>query len=226
MPKVNRRHPSQRGWNDSHKDHLRHGSDLFREAWGREPAEGWPAEILTDMRLAWERFADELLAEYADKLERPWGWWKFDAAPEIIGFVEASTFDTDQECEADALDRAGLLTPEALAKAGNDRRLSAGPLCDSSFVAFRRRWHWWRFTSPERRDHGKPEAVQLVAIERNGGEVLTAREQYIAAHRADPYAERVEKRGAVKVFLTPAEVEALGLPATFIEPVYEDDEAA
>ncbi|HEX3998960.1 MAG TPA: hypothetical protein VHX65_10445 [Pirellulales bacterium] len=224
MPKINRRHVARREWTADHKDFLRYGLDVFRCVWGREPKGGWPADMLDEMRLAWEHFRDELLAEHADKLGRPWAWWKFEADEKLLTFWDESTADMNDVREAEALDRGGLLSPAALEKAASDRQAIAGLENESWPRVFRRSWHWWRFVSPELRDYCKPEAVQLVEVERRGGEVLNAREKAIAETKADPMAEQAAAFNVTRVFLSSAEVEVLGLPESFIEPIDQDDD--
>jgi hypothetical protein len=230
MPKLRHRGLRERGWTNSHRNQLKHGHDFFHDAWSdahqeeREGRDNWPdAETLADMEAVWKFFREELLAEYADKIERPWAWWRFEFE------YDKSTlpFDFDEldwrDRESAALDHFGLLTPAALAAAAKDSHITRGILNDCHEPAFRRCWGWWRFTSPERRDYSKPEAVQLVELERRGAEILTDRERYVIKHKADVPAYATGC--AAKMYLSAAEVAALGLPAKFICPWQEDADA-
>ncbi len=99
----------------------------------------------------------------------------------------------------------------------NGRQLHVG----TSDGLFERGWGWWRFRSPERRDYSRSEVLQLVDLERRGAEVLTNRESYVIKNKADlPVYNR---SNSPRPWFTREEVEALGLPESFIaEP--DDDE--
>lgn len=213
----------ERGWTKAHREQLASGHDWFHDAWGNlhevpmEDRGDWPPpQIESEMREAWEHFRDELMAEYADKVERPWGWWKFEFESEFPGVNpnRLKTFGCSPgvSAEAEVLDRLNLLTPKALEDASRNEQLTRGVLNEFHSQVFRRGWGWWRFVSPERRDYSKPEAVQLADIEKRGGEVLTNREQKILAHRGEP----ADGSCRARVLLDRAEVEALGLPPEFI----------
>lgn len=220
-PRLRQRHPGRREWTVGHRAQLQTAHDFFGDAWGgrdlpMDQRDNWPPpEIAAEMRLAWDELATEIMAEYVDAIRRPWAWWVFEQGLPITEFRH---WGYNNE-EAEQLDRMGELTPAALAKAANDPQIARGVLNEAHEPAFRRRWGWWRFLSPERRDDEKLEAVQLVDLERRGAEVLTDRERHVIAHKADIPAFL---KGCPKVHLLRAECEALGLPDCFIDP--EPDE--
>jgi len=217
MPRIKRKHSRQRiGWNEDHKRQLVHGYSMFAgsDDWGdfqelrRPERDNWPEpEVLAEMSEAWSDLRDEIMAEYSDSLSRPWSWWLFDN-----GYSPNDALRMTGDREKATLDEMGELTAKALAKAAADDYLTRGILNDVHQRAFRRSWGWWRFTSPERRDESKPQAVQLVELERHGAEVLTSRELYIVANLEE---RQVYRRGACPTWLSAAECAALGLPETF-----------
>jgi hypothetical protein len=217
MTRRLRRRPAQRGWTNGHANQLRHGHDFLGDGWGDQSdlpldeREGWPPqEIENSMREAWENFRDELMDEFQDKLERPWGWWQFDCDFDLESLPFCGDDEDFHHAEAAVLDYFGLLTPAALAAAAKDVHVTRGVLNAVYEAPFRRRWGWWRFTSPERRDYSKPQGVQLAEIERRVGDVLTNRERHILKNKID---DPFYKSGS-KVWLTSDECEALGLDKT------------
>jgi hypothetical protein len=219
-PRMRHALRQRNGWTDEQREHLSSGHDFFGSGWGNSARmsqaerERWPsAEVEAEMRAAWEDLRESIMDERRDSLTRPWAWWVFEKGYPIRGCHFCGHHD-----QAETLDAMGELTETALLKASVDEQVTRGILNDAHESAFRRRWGWWRFTSPERRDPAIPEAVQLVQVENNGGEVLTDREKYIVKHKADVPAYT---RGCPKVLLTSEECERLGLPDTFIDP-YED----
>ncbi len=216
MPRLRHKRLGRREWSDDHRIQLQTGWDLFNGAWGDpvrlnlqdEQADAWPPkDIEADMRAAWADLREEIMAGYIDGLTRPWAWWKFD-----IGLPLWAEFGSFRDDQAETLDAMGGLTPAALSAGANDH-LVARVFHNAAYnPAFRRVWGWWRFVSPERRDYSVPEAAQLVAIDRRGGEVLTVRERYVIANKAD---DPSYARNCPRVFLTRDECRALELPTTF-----------
>ena len=82
------------------------------------------------------------------------------------------------ECTPTFLSRNGLLSDEE----ANLIRLADSEYNQHRAYPFRRRWSWWKFTSPAPRDFDEPEAFQLQRLD-----VLTDREQAILADPAQRY---------------------------------------
>ncbi len=217
MPRIQKRATRQRReWNAGHRTQLETGHDFFGFAWGgfeRRPPDDlavWPTrEIEIEMRQSWGDIGHEIMADFADTIRRPWAWWWIVQGRPL----RVPMFDSRDE-EAHELDRLGLLTDAALANAAADPSVTHGVKNEYHEPAFRRRWGWWRWMAPERRDYDELEAVQLVDIDRRGGDVLTNRERHIAKHKTDPAAGSC----AARVYLPRVECDALGLPDSFIDP--------
>lgn len=228
MPRIKRRHISTRGWNESHREQLIIGRPFFsgfpwphRGARGNPDALPWPApDQVSEMAEAWAHFESDIMAEFADRFVRPWGWWFFSDGAKLIDAAEWSYRDPSMEQQAEILDAAGLLSPAAIAAAAADSNLTHPVLNECYSEPFRRVWGWWRFLSPERRNESIPEAVQLVELEKRGAEILTGRELHLWQQREDD----PDFAKANRIYLTRSEVEALELPAEFIDPCEDDDE--
>jgi hypothetical protein len=228
MPRIKRKTKrALREWNLSHKMQLRSGHDFFGDAWGDAhqlerqgnpgAAKAWPdKDTLDDMIAAWEHFRSELMEETKDSLTRPWAWWEFDA-PEEIG-EDGRRWPT--ECQADYLDARGMLTPKALAIAEADPQITHAVRNEAYEPGFERSWGWWRFLAPQRRDHEVSQAMQLVAMYRDGEDVLTKREKYVIEHGVDdPFYKKCSS-----VLLPRADVLALGLNESLIDPYFDEDD--
>ena len=206
MPSLKRKTKRKRNsYGDDHITHLATGHDFFNTAFGRvanlpqdEPARKQRETAIHDaMEVAWAELRASVL-DYHKKhpcnalATRPWGWWEFDSpAPR-----DPSLHEQEQ---LHRMDEVNDVERQAALNAWEE---------PSHFNYFRRPWEWWNLRSPAPRDYTTPETLQLVALERRGGEVLSAAE--VGFTKAEPSRD-VFTILNYQTRLEPAEYKALGL---------------
>lgn len=215
-----RQHRARRGWNYAHKAHLRWGNMVGSAFLGDGfwPADEWPTShraiddeaIREEMRECWEDCRDEILdAKWLFQWpgRRPAGWWWFDAP-------EPRDLNLPEE---EQVERFGEMTQGELVELEKFAGMIGNDMWNDPF---RRKWAWWKFISPERRKWGQSELIQLVEIERRGGEVLGHREKLITFEHKDydnryPFKATEQDRRMLSHFnFTPEERAFLGLPTS------------
>jgi hypothetical protein len=190
------RRRQQRKYHDGHVAHLRYGNEFIPgDGFGTPETAAEVEAITAELKTAWPEMRTQVMFEHIEQLPgtRPAAWWQWDA-PEPRN---------QQLHEPEQLTRLGELQP------GERSRLIAGlnAEMDCWWQHYRRPWAWWQVSSPQPRNYETPEAVQLLAIEQQHGNVLTDDERRFLAGEKTPETRRILN---YRTRLQPAEYAAIG----------------